>query len=66
MEPMNAQAFFERGLIRELSDAHEASRLDWQHVIEIAPASRWAELAREKPSPERRRRDHSGGIGPVD
>ena len=47
MEPMNAQAFFERGLIRELSGAHEASRLDWQHVIEIAPGSRWAELARE-------------------
>ena len=61
MEPMNAQAFFERGLIRELSDAHEASRLDWQHVIEIAPASRWAELAREN-----LRRSDAAEITPVE
>jgi tetratricopeptide (TPR) repeat protein len=44
-EPQNAEAIFERGMLRAIAGEIDAARGDWQQVVQLVPGSPTAEAA---------------------
>jgi regulator of sirC expression with transglutaminase-like and TPR domain len=44
-EPQNAEAIFERGMLRAIAGEIDAARGDWQQVVQLVPGSATAEAA---------------------
>jgi tetratricopeptide (TPR) repeat protein len=45
LDPENAEALLERGILRQLAGDTEGARIDWERAIELAPHSAIADLA---------------------
>ena len=47
LEPENADALLERGILRQRRGDREGARRDWEHTIALAPSNATGDLAQQ-------------------